>query len=249
MNIKAFLILLNAFFLFTDAVKVSDEDVYSPLVSYLLTKLQQLESKMMAKSIPKQRSDREVAEVSANNAQSSSPPSPIVTYTRWGNSSCPFGASTVYRGVAAGGAYSHKGSPVNLMCLPPDPMRYPNNAEGSALVYPVEYQTGGPLNHAHNRNMPCAVCEVTGKSTTLMIPSHYECPTGWRHEYHGYIMAGHYTQEAASMYNCVDVSLEQIPGTGSLNGWHLLHPTNAATSSDSLPYDGGYAMSCVVCSK
>ena len=51
------------------------------------------------------------------------------------------------------------------------------------------------------------------------------------------------------MYNCIDVNLEQIPGTGSDRGWHYLYPSYVASSSDSLPYDSSYAMSCVVCSK
>ena len=55
-----------------------------------------------------------------------------------GNSSCPFGTSTVYQGVATGGAYSHKGSPVNLLCLSPRLMHYPNNVE-VLCAYGEEY--------------------------------------------------------------------------------------------------------------
>jgi len=40
--------LLAVIFL-TDAVEVTDEDINSPLVSYLLAKLQQLESKVMVR--------------------------------------------------------------------------------------------------------------------------------------------------------------------------------------------------------
>ena len=66
------------------------------------------------------------------------------------------------------------------------PMYYANNARGEpSYAYGVEYQTSGPLNHADSHDMPCAVCKVTRKSTTLMIPSHYECPTGWCEENRG----------------------------------------------------------------
>jgi len=41
--------LFAVIFLFTDAVEVTDEDIDSPLVSYLLAKLQQLESKIMVR--------------------------------------------------------------------------------------------------------------------------------------------------------------------------------------------------------
>ena len=112
----------------------------------------------------------------------------------------------------------------------------------------MEYQTSGSINHADDRNMPCAVCEVTGKSTTLMIPSHYKCPAGWREEYHGYVMAGAHSQEGCTMYNCIDVSLEQIPGSGGNQNGHQLY-TIDTHSSQFLPYDSGYALSCAVCSK
>ena len=52
-----FLILFFAIFL-ADAVEVTDEDINSPLVSYLLAKVQRLEAKMMAK--PNVRNTREV---------------------------------------------------------------------------------------------------------------------------------------------------------------------------------------------
>ena len=125
-------------------------------------------------------------------------------------------------------------------------MRYPNNVGGSRPVYGVEYQTGGYINHADDHNMPCAVCEVTRKSATLMIPSHYNCPSGWYKEYEDYIMAGATGLEGSSMFNCINVDLEQIPGTGGDRGWHHLCPTYVAPSYDSTP---SYAMSCVVCSK
>ena len=55
-------------------------------------------------------------------------------------------------------------------------------------------------------------------------------------------MAGHHNQGGCSMYNCIDVGLEQIPD-------HNLYPIIVGSSSDALLYDSGYAKSCVVCSK
>ena len=110
-------------------LEVTDEDMNSPLVSYLLAKIQRLESKVIAKTRTSQIIKRS-ADVNKKATDNEYPP-PVVSYTRWGNSSCPFGANTVYRGVAAGGYYGHKGSPANIMCLPPSPMRYPNNVAGS----------------------------------------------------------------------------------------------------------------------
>ena len=61
------------------------------------------------------------------------------------------------------------------------------------LLYGVEYETGGtPLDHSHEHNMPCALCQVYGRTNKIyiMIPSHYECPNGWRREHYGYIPHG-----------------------------------------------------------
>ena len=114
----------------------------------------------------------------------------MVTYIRWGNTTCPYGANTIYKGVAVGDRYDYKGSASNMMCLPPTYMRYPNNQGGQIPVDAVEYRVSGPINHAYLRNMPCALCEATGRGDKIMIPSHYVCPDGWHKEYNGYIMAG-----------------------------------------------------------
>jgi len=227
--------------------EATNEDINSPLVSYLLAKIQRLESKMMEMPRTSQISKRSsVAEKKAANCDC---PPPVVSYTIWGNSSCPSGANIVYKGIAAGGDKDFNGSPANLLCLPPNPKTYSNGAIGIEYIYGVEYQTNGVLDHVDDRNMPCAMCEVEGKSTTMMIPSHYECPSGWRHEYNGYIMVGNDAEEGSSMFNCIDISLEQIPGTGTDRGWHYLFPVRVGSSSDSLPQTGSNAMTCVVCSK
>ena len=78
-------------------------------------------------------------------------------------------------------------------------------------IYGVEYDIVGVNNKADDRNMPCALCLAVGRSTMVMIPTHYECSIGWHKEYDGYIMTKYYKYEGSSMYNCVNKSLEQIP--------------------------------------
>ena len=164
--------------LLTDAVEITVEDINSPLVSYLLAKVQRLEAKMMAK--PNVRNTREVEKcsvdtnTSADDKKTKDCPHQVVTYVRWGNTTCPYGANIIYKGVAVGGHHSHKGAPSNmiLMCLPPDPMRY-----SDMPAYAVEYKTSGILNHVDDNNMPCLLCEATGRDDKIMIPSHYVCPT------------------------------------------------------------------------
>ena len=252
MKTKILYILPLLLFIFlTDAVEVDNEDSNSPLVSYLLAKVQRLEAKMMAK--PNVRNTREVEKrsvdtnTSADDKKTKDCPQQVVTYIRWGNTTCPYGANTIYKGVAAGGRYDQEVSPSNLMCLPPNPMRYSNSHGGGTIAYAVEYRVSGAINHADHRNMPCSLCEATGRVNKIMIPSHYVCPFGWHKEYNGYIMSGHYTHKGGSMYYCIDENLEQVPGSASGESIHLLYTVQVSGSY--LPTDGGHAMSCVVCTK
>ena len=252
MKTKIFYILPLLLFIFlTDAVKVTDEDDNSPLVSYLLAKVQRLEAKMMAK--PNVRNTREVKKrsvdtnTSADDQKTKDCPQQVVTYIRWGNTTCPYGANTIYKGVAAGGRYDQEVSPSNLMCLPSNPMRYSKAPGGGTPAYAVEYRVGGSINHADNRNMPCTLCEAIGRINKIMIPSHYVCPDGWHKEYNGYIMAGHPGHKGGSMYYCIDENLEQVPGSGSAETIHLLYTVYVTGSY--VPTDSSYALSCVVCTK
>ena len=133
----------------------------------------------------------------------------MVTYIRWGNTTCPYGANTIYKGVAVGGYYDQATSPSNLMCLPTTWMTDSNDQGGQQPVYAVEYHVSGSINHALYRNMPCALCEATGQGDKIMIPSHYVCPDDWHKEYNGYIMAGDNGHKGGSMYDCIDEHLEQ----------------------------------------
>ena len=231
---KAILLILFSVIYLTDAVEVTDEDINSPLISYLLAKVQRLEAKMMAK--PNVRNTREVEKrsvdtnTSADDKKTKDCPQQVVTYIRWGNTTCPYGANTIYKGTAVGGRHNHKGSASNMMCLPYDTMDSPINVGGNTIAYAVEYRIYNALNHAECRNMPCALCEATGRDDKIMIPSHYVCPSGWHKEYSGYIMAGHQNQEGSSMYYSIDESLEQVKGSGSCEDVHHMYTVLARRS-------------------
>ena len=250
MKIEIFALSLFVIVFLTDAMEVIDEDTNSPLVSYLLAKVQRLEAKMMAK--PNVRNTREVEKrsvdtnTSADDKKTKDCPQQVVTYIRWGNTTCPYGANTIYKGVAVGGRSDHEVSPSNFMCLPPNPMRYSNNQQGGGIAYAVEYYSSGAIVNAQYRNMPCSLCEATGRGDKIMIPSHYVCPDGWHKEYNGYIMAGHHNHKGGSMYHCIDENLEQVPGSGGAETVHLLYTVRV--SGAYVPTDG-YALSCVVCTK
>ena len=230
------------------ASEINDENANSPLVSDLLAKIQRLESKLNnnnrnIRQVEQKRSL--VANETIVKIEEKCTPN-TVTYIRWGNSTCEYGADTIYSGYGGGGHYSHKGSPANMLCLPPDPQYYSRSSSGSQYIYGVEYEISGVNSQAHDRNMPCALCKVTGRSTTVMIPSHYECPQGWRKEYNGYIMAGYHGQDGSSMYYCIDKHLEQIPGSGGNQNGHRLY-TIYAVCGYYIPCSST-ELTCVVCS-
>ena len=253
----------------TDAAMFSDDDIDSPLVSYLLAKVQRLESKMMARpntwnarpntwnarpnNIRNTRSTKQTVAKSVKTRSTSVEckcPFSVVTYIRWGNNTCPYGADTIYSGFAAGSHYTHVGAAVDPLCLPPDP-KYLKSTPGYqnwGLLYGIEYETTGtPLDHSHDRNMPCALCQAYGRTSMIMIPSHYECPLGWRREYYGYLMTGYHGHKAATQYTCVDESLEQIPGSGGDQNGYLLY-TVEANCGHYIPCSDK-ELTCVVCTK
>ena len=98
-----------------------------------------------------------------------------VTYTRWGRTACPGGASLVYEGLAAGSHYTHNGGGANTLCLVKNPKYSPEATtlnQNQAVIYGTEYQigTGQALNRGmrHDHNVPCAVCHVSTRSSQIM---------------------------------------------------------------------------------
>ena len=181
------------------------------------------------------------------------------TYVRWGNSTCPTdkGTQLVYSGYAAGQYYSHVGGAVGPICLVKDleHLQFQSGLQGQAYIYGAEYIThsNSPLNHVHNRNVPCSVCYTANRPAVLMIPGKYTCPTGWNTEYYGYLMTGHYIHKSQSLYSCMDAGLEMFPGSGLNNpGLYFFtveidsyYITDLCASNDCL----GKELTCVVCSK
>ena len=250
MKIGVFALSFLVIIFLTDAVEVDDEVSNSPLVSYLLAKVQRLEAKMMAK--PNVRNAREVEKrsvdtnTSADDKKTKEYLQQVVTYIRWGNSTCPYGANTLYKGTAVGGRWNQETSPSNIMCLPLNTMDNPSRVGRHDVAYAVEYRVGGILNHAHCRNIPCSLCEATGRGDKIMIPSHHVCPDGWHKEYSGYIMAGHERHHGGSMYHCIDENMEQVKGSATCEDVHLLYLVGASRSY--VPTTG-YTLSCVICTK
>ena len=115
--------------------------------------------------------------------------------------------------LVAGSLFTHEGAAVDPLCLPHDPqyLKFQPGYQNWVSLYGAEYQTHHtPLDHSHDRNVPCALCQAYGRISKIMIPSHYECPSGWTRECYGYLMAGYYDHKAATQFTCIDRSLEPI---------------------------------------
>ena len=139
---KKLLLILVCVIFVTNVVEVSDElDIDPPLVSYLLAKVRRLKAKMISKDISV-RTTREVEEQSVNNEDDKTNKGcpQVVSYIRWGNATCPYGANTLYKGTAVEGRHTDKGAPSNVSCLPQNPMRYSYNQPGDVLATLVEYR-------------------------------------------------------------------------------------------------------------
>ena len=107
--------------------------------------------------------------------------------------------------------------------------------------------TSTPLDHSHDCNVPCALCQVYGPNSKIMIPSHYECPLGWRREYYSYLMAGGYGNKAATQFTCIDESLEQISGSGGDTNGYMFFTTK--THCGHFIPCSDKELTCVVCTK
>ncbi|MCG8626952.1 MAG: hypothetical protein MJE68_33750 [Proteobacteria bacterium] len=183
-----------------------------------------------------------------------------MTYIRWGKSSCPSGTGTelVYAGRAGGTAYANRGGGAEKLCLPDEP-QYINGSQSvvtthASVIHGAEYQTHtGPISNRLNQNVPCAVCHVSTRETMLMIPARFQCPSSWTREYYGYLMTEYDTvHHHRSLFNCIDVNPDTVPGEISDTNGALFYHVVASCPNSGLecdPYKSNQAISCAVCTK
>ena len=184
------------------------------------------------------------------------------TYTRWGRTTCPGnGSESVYDGFAGGSHYTHKGGASSMLCLPKDPDWEAGKTSDKAdtyagLIYGAEYEdnngrTDQLFGESHqNRDVPCVVCDVTRRSTVLMIPGRSKCHAGWTLEYTGYLMAGYYSHAGGTDYYCVDKDPVNLPGgLASENGFLLYFVEARCGPLRCQPYVNGREFHCAVCTK
>ena len=179
-----------------------------------------------------------------------------MTYTRWGSSSCPSssGAELVYSGRAGGTKYSTSGGSAELICLPDDPDYSLGEVTGPvspwrSVVQGAEYEYDFGSTGVYDHNVPCAVCFVPTRSTSIVIPAKSQCPSSWILEYNGYLasMAEKYKRTS---YTCLDANPETIEGHGSDDDPALFYSTVTDCNGLSCPpYINQRILYCAVCTR
>lgn len=179
-----------------------------------------------------------------------------MTYIRWGKSSCSntSGTQLLYSGKVGGSYYSYWGGAAERVCMPEDP-DYLDDTAGfsvSSHIYGAEYEfssSSGPHANLLNYNVPCALCYVSTRSSTIMVPAKSECPSSWTREYYGYLTAQHDSHRRSS-FNCVDVNPEGIDSSIYENGARFYYTVSVCNYGlDCPPYESNRILSCAVCTK
>ena len=177
-------------------------------------------------------------------------------YIRWGRTVCPGDAHLIFHGYAAGSHKSHSGGAADTQCLPRDPQWgnvHPGQSATSYL-YGAEYEDGTDRfksifgKNIHDQDVPCAVCEVKGRTTLRMFPARTSCYKGWHFEYTGYMMTTGYTQNRANV-KCVDANPEVILGQGRNSDGDLFYFMEANGQLPTYTYTRGKELTCVICTK
>ena len=163
-------------------------------------------------------------------------------------------------GYTAGRKFDDKGSGVDTLCLPEEPIwgNYHDGDEGKvsprAFIYGTEIDTNDdagifPYN-VNEQDIPCAVCK-TSMSVNVMIPARNVCYPGWTEEYRGYIMAGSIAvQHTGTNHICVDWEPDFVPHGGSNDNEHIVYIVEGRCGSlPCPPYVQGRELTCVVCSQ
>ena len=172
-------------------------------------------------------------------------------------------------GHMAANHHLHYGGGTNYLCLPEEP-QWNNQTSVNAhtgWLYGVEYDFGG--NYAsffsttntggrqlHQNPVPCVVCYVPQRSTSVMIPARNRCPVGWTQEYGGYLMSdhsfliSHWNQPRGGMsYICGDQAPEIATGNKHRQQAWLEVVRVGCGMLPCSKYPNGAELACVVCTK
>ena len=169
------------------------------------------------------------------------------TYIRWGHNDCPNSADVIYSGRVAGANHTDKGGGSNAQCLPTNPEYNDtlSTAQTKGYIYGAQFDSStSMLNH----DIPCALC-YANRSTSLMIPAKFTCPSGWTNEYHGYLMTSLDDQSKVE-YMCVDKAFRSANRESKIEKGLLLYPVEVKCQSlPCPPFNATMDMTCAQCTK
>ena len=147
---------------------------------------------------------------------------------------------------------------MSMLCLPMDSqwhMHSDSLSNNGGFVFGAEYEPDPRMDQFFGKGMgqqdvPCVVCNIRRRTSTIMIPGKTSCHAGWNLEYSVYLMPGWYNHDAATDYYCDDKDAEALPGGVANENGKLLHFVEARCGFLKCPpYKDGWELTCVVCSK
>jgi hypothetical protein len=165
-------------------------------------------------------------------------------------------SSFIFAGYTAGSSHSNTGGTASVLCLPQIPQygqfrsgrsnSYLRGAEYDASNADLEKIFGDSI---QNNDVPCVVCEGTGRSTTIVFPARQYCYEGWTLEYSGYLMSSHKDDKRSIDAICVDSKPEVLHGQSVDSNGARFFFMEVDGQLPVPPYDKEAELTCVVCSK
>lgn len=164
-------------------------------------------------------------------------------------------------GRVAGWRPTGEGGGADYLCMPLNPLYLKSSSSGSnsrAPFFGVKYghvedlfmRRGRSGPHISYLGVPCAMCRVRQRGSSMMIPGRNVCPNGfWTREYHGYLMTDT-NNNTRPEYICVDADATgvKVPSNKRQAGKALL--TSVQGQCGVLPcpyYEQDRELTCAVC--
>ena len=164
-------------------------------------------------------------------------------------------------GRVAGWRPTGEGGGADYLCMPLDPLYLKPPSRGShpkASLFGVEYghvedlfiRRRGQGPQISYLSVPCAVCRVEQRGSSMMIPATNVCPSGlWTREYHGYLMTDT-SNNTRPQYICVDADATGVKVLHSKRHAGKALLTSVQGQCGVLPcpnYRQDWELTCAVC--
>ena len=139
---------------------------------------------------------------------------------------------------------------ITCVCLMTQSMGWHTELEYRVTVLWMEQNINTLCLRRHDRNVPCAVCYVRNRTTSIMVPAKMNCHSGWTREYYGYLISAYIGDHYRTQFICMDSDMEAIPGLlADTNGALFYHAEATCNGLSCGPYNTEKELNCVVCTK